>query len=512
MPNRRLIENGPGNAGLAKEWPRSHGFAPPSSRKSAPSLSVVFSSHIFLFYFLPLSLLLYYASPRVMKHLTLTLVSYVFYGWWNPWFIFLMLASTAIDYYCGMMVSSTGASASRRKTGLMLSVVSNLAILVFFKYTTFFAYNANLLSQAAGMGPLNLPAYFYQIILPVGISFYTFQSMSYCIDLYRGHAVSARSFIDFACYVSMYPQLVAGPIVRYGSVADQLRERSHTLEGFVAGFTRFNYGFAKKILLANPMGSIADACFNAGTGTLTAPMAWLGVMAYAFQIYYDFSAYSDMAIGLGRLFGFRFPENFNSPYKSKSITEFWRRWHISLSTFLRDYLYIPLGGNRLGPARTYANLLLVMLIGGFWHGAQWTFIVWGAIHGVMLAFERLMGKDSWYAHLPNPIRVGITFVVVLVTWVFFRSENFDVAQRYLAAMSGMGGSAPTAHLLSASLLRPANWFWLAASAVFAWGLPTSAVFLEKLTPAKILGGFLLLSLSVALLYTQGFNPFLYFQF
>lgn len=473
---------------------------------------MVFSSHIFLFYFLPITLALYYLSPRILKHLVLTLVSYVFYGWWNPWFIFLMLASTVIDYYLGQMIVAPGASQKRRKNAMIVSIVSNLLFLMFFKYTTFLAWNANALSVAAGMGDLNLPAFFYQIVLPVGISFYTFQSMSYCIDLYRGHAVPARSLIDFACYVSMYPQLVAGPIVRYGSVADQLRERAHTLEGFVAGFTRFNYGFAKKILLANPMGAIADACFNASPGALSAPMAWLGIIAYAFQIYYDFSAYSDMAIGLGRLFGFRFPENFNAPYKSKNITEFWRRWHISLSTFLRDYLYITLGGNRKGPSRTYINLLLVMLIGGFWHGAQWTFIVWGAIHGIMLAFERLMGKDSWYGRLPNPVRVAITFVVVLITWVFFRAENFEVAQRYLAAMFGLGGSAPAADLLAASILRPVNWFWFALCAWITWGMPTSAVFLERLRPWHVIVGFVFLGIGVVLLYTQGFNPFLYFQF
>ena len=226
----------------------------------------------------------------------------------------------------------------------------------------------------------------------------------------------------------MFPQLVAGPIVRYGSVADQLQARDHNIEGFVAGLTRFNFGFAKKILLANPMGGIADACFGAGEGVLTAPIAWLGVAAYAFQIYFDFSGYSDMAIGLGRMFGFRFPENFNSPYRSKSITEFWRRWHISLSSFLRDYLYIPLGGNRLGSGRTYVNLMLVMLIGGLWHGAQWTFVVWGAIHGGMLMLERLMGKDSFYHRLPGWLRMAVTFVIVLITWVFFRAENFEVGR------------------------------------------------------------------------------------
>ncbi|NNE93439.1 MAG: MBOAT family protein [Verrucomicrobiales bacterium] len=473
---------------------------------------MVFSSHIFLFYFLPIALLLYYASPRAMKHLMLTLMSYVFYGWWNPWFTLLMLGSTIIDYACGKMITADGASEKRRKAGMYISVIMNLSVLAFFKYSAFFATEVSGLSQMLGLGAVEVPEFFRTIVLPVGISFYTFQSMSYSIDLYRGHAVPARNFIDFACYVSMFPQLVAGPIVRYGSVADQLQQRDHTLPGFVAGFTRFNFGFAKKIILANPMGNIADACFGAGEGILNTPMAWIGVTAYAFQIYFDFSAYSDMAIGLGRMFGFRFPENFNSPYKSKSITEFWRRWHISLSSFLRDYLYIPLGGNRKGEVRTYINLMLVMLIGGLWHGASWNFVVWGAIHGAMLAFERLMGKDSWYGKLPNPLRVAITFIIVLITWVFFRAENFEVAQRYLGSMFGFGGEAEAAGLLQATQLRPLNIAFLLLCFVMAFFAPRTAKFLEKTTAWKIAAGLVLLYISVRMLFTQGANPFLYFQF
>jgi len=473
---------------------------------------VVFSSHIFIFYFLPLALLLYYASPREMKSLTLTLVSYVFYGWWNPWFMLLMLISTMIDYGCGKMITKEGASKSKRKTGMILSVISNLSILIFFKYAAFGADGISTLGQWFGFGEISAPEFLYRVILPVGISFYTFQSMSYSIDLYRGHAKPARSFIDFACYVSMFPQLVAGPIVRYGSVADQLRSREHNIEGFVAGLTRFNYGFAKKILLANPMGGIADACFNAGDGALTAPIAWLGVLAYAFQIYFDFSGYSDMAIGLGRMFGFRFPENFNSPYRSKSITEFWRRWHISLSSFLRDYLYIPLGGNRGSSGRTYVNLMMVMLIGGLWHGAQWTFVAWGAIHGGMLMLERLMGKESFYGRLPGPLRMAITFVIVLFTWVFFRAANFEVAASYLGSMFGLGGDAPAAGILAGELLRPMNFFFLALAVIVTWVTPRTANWLEKLTPLKIAFGLVLFVISLAMMFTQGFNPFLYFQF
>jgi alginate O-acetyltransferase complex protein AlgI len=473
---------------------------------------VVFSSHIFLFYFLVIALATYYLVPRCLKHLVITLMSYVFYGWWNPWFTLLMLGSTVIDYYCGKMITAEGATTDRRKAGVALSVVANLSILGFFKYCGFAVGSASALAEGLGFGGFEAPEFVRTIVLPVGISFYTFQSMSYSIDLYRGHAKPANSFIDFACYVSMFPQLVAGPIVRYGSVAEQLRSRIHSIEGFVAGMTRFNVGFAKKILLADPMGMMADACFHAGDGVLTAPMAWLGITAYAFQIYFDFSGYSDMAIGLGRMFGFRFPENFDSPYKSVSITDFWRRWHISLSTFLRDYLYIPLGGNRLSSTRTYVNLMTVMLFGGLWHGAQWTFIAWGAIHGGMLAFERLMGKDSFYAKLPNPVRIAITFVIVLVTWVFFRAENFEVAWKYLSAMSGFGGHAQAAGLKTGELLTPFNMVAFTLAALVVWACPRSAKILEVLTVPKVIVSLLLLVAAVCIMYARGYSPFLYFQF
>lgn len=311
----------------------------------------------------------------------------------------------------------------------------------------------------------------------------------------------------------MFPQLVAGPIVRYGSVAEQLVSRVHSLDGFVAGFCRFNYGFAKKILVANQVGTVADACFAAGSGSLSTGMAWLGVLAYAFQIYFDFSAYSDMAIGLGRMFGFKFLENFNSPYRSKSITEFWRRWHISLSTFLRDYLYIPLGGNRKGVGRTYLNLLLVMVIGGLWHGAQWTFVIWGALHGIILMAERFLGGRYHFSTvIPSGLRMLATFLVLLITWVFFRAENLDVALYYLATMFGLVDQQPTAGLLQAAVLTPFSLLSLGCAAVLIWLVPNSAVFLEKVTLPKCLIGLALLYCSVRQLAHQGYNPFLYFQF
>lgn len=470
---------------------------------------MVFSSHIFLFWFLPFALLLYYATPKRGKSLVLTLVSCVFYGWWNPWFALLMLASTAIDYVCGEFIAREDAPPRQRKIALVFSVCSNLAILGFFKYALFFSENFGRIARVFGFGAVEMPAFLGQIVLPVGISFYTFQSMSYAIDLYRGHAEKAKSFLDFACYVSMYPQLVAGPIVRYGTIAGQLRDRVHSLEGFVAGWTRFSHGFAKKILLANPVGRIADTTFEAGT--LDPAVAWVGLLAYAMQIYFDFSAYSDMAVGLGRMMGFRFPENFNSPYRSTSLTEFWRRWHISLSSFLRDYLYIPLGGNRRGAVRTYANLLLVMLIGGLWHGAQWNFVLWGGLHGVVLAFER-WGKRHLPLSLPRPVGWAATTFVVLSGWVFFRSADLDAALGYFAALFGRGGDPASAGVLSATTLTPLQLATLAACSAVAWCLPNSGQWLRRLDGWKVALGFLLLAASVRAMALQGFNPFLYFQF
>ncbi len=456
-------------------------------------------------------MLAYYASPRRARALVLTAESYIFYGWWNPWFTLLMLFTTTLDYICGAWIVREGASQLERKIALAISVVSSLSLLGFFKYALFFSESLGTVSSWMGWPTLAPPAFLSSIVLPVGISFYTFQSMSYAIDLYRGDARRARSFIDFACYVSMYPQLVAGPIVRYSDVAEQLRQRAHTLENFVAGFTRFNYGFAKKILLANPAGSIADAVFEAGS--LDAPLAWAGVLGYAFQIYFDFSAYSDMALGLGRMMGFRFPENFNSPYQSKSLAEFWRRWHISLSTFLRDYLYIPLGGNRKGAGRTYANLLFVMLVGGLWHGAQWTFVAWGGLHGLVLAAER------WSkAHLaprglilPRPLAWAVTMTVVLAGWVLFRAPDFGSAMDIFRALVGGGEKGVATEVLTATVLtsRGLAILGLCSAMIF---LPNSATWLRRLDGWKVASGLLLLFVSVRVMGLQGHNPFLYFQF
>ena len=473
---------------------------------------MVFSSHIFIFYFLALILGAYYFSPGRLKHLVLTLGSYLFYAWWNPWFVLLMIASTMIDFLCGKIIFNSSPKKPQRKIGLLISIAANLSILGFFKYGNFFAENVSILARSIGLGEIALPEFFNKIILPIGISFYTFQSMSYTIDIYRKKALPAENFLTFACYVSMFPQLVAGPIVRYSDIAKQLKHRIHSAGSFIYGFTRFNYGFAKKILLANPVGEIADLCFSAGQSSLNTPAAWIGVICYAFQIYFDFSAYSDMAIGLGRMFGFTFRENFDSPYKSGSITEFWRRWHISLSSFLKDYLYIPLGGNRKGTSRTYINLIIVMFLGGLWHGAQWTFVIWGLIHGSILVIERISRRSKLGEKLPRSMKVLLTFIIILITWVFFRAENINIALNYLSKMFGVGESGQSAGILLGQVTRPMACFMMFISCFAIFIMPNTGNCLKKLTKLKVVLGLLLFVFSISVMFAQDFNPFLYFQF
>ena len=468
---------------------------------------MVFTSHIFIYYYLPLLLVCYYNLPHRWRNAFLTFMSYVFYGWWNPYFMGLMAVSTITNFAAGAVIAAPRSSPGRRKAALIAAVGVSLALLGFYKYFMFGTESLNLLLRMFGAPALPV----LRVTLPIGISFYTFQAISYTVDVYRRDAEPARSFLDFACFVSMFPQLIAGPIIRYHTVARQLVDRRHTLSRFASGTAVFVLGFAKKILLANPMGEVADAVFAAAAPAVAD--AWLGVTAYAFQIYFDFSAYSNMAVGLGRMLGFEFPRNFNAPYLAESITDFWRRWHISLSTFLRDYLYIPLGGNRKGPVRTYLNLAVVMLLGGLWHGANWTFVVWGAVHGALLIVERGRGKKSLYAGLPRFLRVTVTFVLILITWVLFRAETLEAAREYLGAMFALREASRGSLLIGAEIYTLRTAVVLTMCAVLAVQPVQAFDWSQRpLTLPRVLVLVLLFALALAVMATQAFNPFLYFQF
>lgn len=486
---------------------------------------MVFSSHLFLFYFLPAALALYYLSPRRLKHLTLTAVSYVFYGWASPLFVVLMFASTLIDYLCGLALAGQlrpsawsrpipllrpGQPRTRRQRWtLAISITVNLAVLGFFKYFNFFAFNYTLLAESlglAGMGVENT----LKVTLPLGISFYTFQSMSYAIDVYRGDAPVIRNPIDFWCYVAMFPQLVAGPIVRFRDIAHQFRERTHTIEKFVRGLAFLALGLGKKVLLANPCGKVADMAFD--SGSIGCADSWIGAVAYAFQIYFDFSAYSDMAIGLGLMMGFVFAKNFDSPYLSRSISEFWRRWHLSLSTWLRDNLYYPLGGNRKGRVRTYVNLALVMLLGGLWHGASWNFVIWGAIHGLMLMIERAGGNRAIHGGLLGFAKMATTFVIVCFTWVFFRAADLPAAVDYCRSMLGLASPQSGAGLIGGLIYQPYYAASMLLAAFVVWFCPQTWDFTRKITWKKTLWITTVFWLAIAAMTAQEFNPFIYFIF
>lgn len=468
---------------------------------------MVFTTHIFLFYFLPLFLLIYFNLPYRWRNLWITAASYVFYGWWQPWFVCLMMFTTAMDFIWGKVISRPGSTRAQQRLAVAACVVTNLGFLGFFKYYMFAADTLNQLLALAGAERFRV----LEVVLPIGISFYTFHSLTYIIDLYRHHATPAKSFADFSAFVALFPDLVAGPIIRYKTLAAQLAYRESTVRRFASGVCIFILGFAKKILLANPCGHVADAVFNAADPC--ALDAWAGALAYTFQIYFDFCGYSDMAVGLGRMLGFEFLKNFDAPYLAESITDLWRRWHISLSSVLRDYLYFPLGGNQKGPARTYFNLAVVMLLGGLWHGAKWNFIVWGAYHGAFLCYERWRGKQSVYHRLPQGLRVALTFLLMLFSWVLFRADTLADAGRYFGAMLGLAPASGASALLAADLYGPLHLVTLAlcAALVFQrvqahdWSLKPQT----WARPALLLP---LFAFAVLVMFSQAFNPFLYFQF
>lgn len=466
---------------------------------------MVFSSTIFLCVYLPLVLLGYYICPKKGRNLFLLIVSLVFYAWGEPKYVFLMIFSILVNYIFGRLMDKHRENKKRLKLMLVLSVVIDLGLLSVFKYTDFIITNVNAIFSA-NFDLLN-------IALPIGISFYTFQAMSYTIDVYRDDVRVQKNLIDFGMYITMFPQLIAGPIVRYADVQDQLAERSVTTADFSEGVMRFVVGLGKKVLLANQMGAVWSDIYALG-GDVSALMAWTGAIAYTFQIYFDFSGYSDMAIGLGRMFGFKFPENFRYPYQSVSITDFWRRWHITLSTWFKEYLYIPLGGNRRGLARQALNLLIVWSLTGFWHGAGWNFVLWGLYYFVILFIEKLFLLKA-LDKLPKFFRHVYALVLIIIGWVIFASDDVSVLLPYLGSMFGangaIGGMDVYTLLTKAVLLiicciasteLPKKLFLSAAGA-----MNEKAAFTLKSVLMIAL-----LALSMILLIGDSYNPFLYFRF
>ncbi|ASS73652.1 transcriptional regulator [Tumebacillus algifaecis] len=461
---------------------------------------MVFSSLLFLFLFLPAVLALYYVSPGRVKNLVLFLSSLVFYAWGEPVYIVLLLLSTLMDYSFGQLLGSPKWNQIQRKWIVVCSVVMNLGVLSYFKYADFLIQNVNQL-LGTDIPLTDLP-------LPIGISFYTFQSISYIIDVYRGTAKAQRNWLDFATYVALFPQLVAGPIVQYNSLAEQLNKRSVNLEMFAEGIRRFIIGLAKKVLLANNIGLLWHTISSTPPDALPMFTAWLGIIAFAFQIYFDFSGYSDMAIGLGLMFGFRFKENFDSPYRAQSITDFWRRWHISLGSWFRTYVYIPLGGNRRGLWIQMRNILIVWLLTGIWHGASWNFMLWGLYFGVILLFEKWWGLQL-LKRLPRWVRHVYALLLILVGWVLFAFDQLPIVLHYLQAMIGLNQQPLWENTTLYLTYTNAILLLVLVIASLPHKQPTSNS-IRSLLAVPWYG--LLLFLSVAYLVDSTFNPFLYFRF
>ncbi len=394
---------------------------------------MLFSSIIFLCLFLPLTLVIYFFAGNKLRNLVLLLASLLFYSWGEVGYTLIMLYTILANWFFGLLLAKTLAMTQVSRFVLAIGVAGNLLPLIYFKYGNFLVDNLNEAWGKVGAQPIIID----NISLPIGISFFTFQAISYLVDVYRKEVECQHNPINLALYISLFPQLIAGPIVRYHDVAKQIVERYVSYEDLSYGIYRFVVGLGKKILIANQLGAVADHIFSLSPENLPAGLLWLGILTYSLQIYYDFSGYSDMAIGLGRMFGFHFLENFNYPYSSLSIQEFWRRWHISLSTWFRDYLYIPLGGNRKGAAKTYVNLMIVFSLCGLWHGASWNFLIWGMYHGLFLAMERgYIGK--LLNLLPVVVRYLYTSLVILIGWVFFRSETIDYATTYIKSLVNFG--------------------------------------------------------------------------
>ncbi len=473
---------------------------------------MVFSSTFFLLYFLPVFLLIYHLAGRTWKNWVVLAASIFFYSWGAPKFIFVIIASTIIDFFIVRRMHQSSDDKRRRQL-LALSLILNLGLLLYFKYANFFVENVNTVLSTFGVSRIR----WLEVALPIGISFYTFQTLTYAIDVYRKTHKPLKKVSDYLLYIMSFPQMIAGPIVRFSSVADEIERRTERAEDKLIGAYRFAVGLAKKVIIANAMGEQADYIFSSDLTEINAGIAWIGMIAYTFQIYFDFSGYSDMAIGLGRIMGFHFPENFNSPYISRSITEFWRRWHITLGSFMRDYLYIPLGGNKVSTkGKLYRNLLIVFLLSGLWHGASWNFILWGAYHGTFLILDRLF-LAKLLERIWRPISIVLTFVIVMFGWVIFRLESMQEIGQYFSQLFDFGSGwycRPTVDFefvlyfavffsfigalrMGASLTA---WFFEAKQHRFS-----SHVMLTAMSIC-------LFVVSVAIVTASDFNPFIYFRF
>lgn len=468
---------------------------------------MVFSSILFLFYYLPFVLIIYFISPRKYRNLVLFLSSLLFYSWGEPRYIWIMLFSTVVDYSCGKRVHfyKNKNHISKAKLWLGLSIFTNLGLLAFFKYSDFLIANVNNL--------FNTTIPLLGLALPIGISFYTFQTMSYTIDVFRGETKVQNSIISFGTYVTLFPQLIAGPIVRYQTVADEIDNRVETFDLFGEGVKRFILGMGKKVLLANSIGQIWANISAGDISTLPTLTAWIGILAFAFQIYFDFSGYSDMAIGLGKMFGFNFLENFNYPYMSRSITEFWRRWHISLGTWFKEYLYIPLGGNRVSKWMNIRNILIVWMLTGIWHGASWNFALWGLYFGVILIIEKFILKE-YLEKLPSFFRRIYTLSLIIISWVIFAFDSFSDGLDYIKVLFNSNGgglyNGNSLYLLYTNIIlfiilvlgstNIPKRLWEKVNLKFK-GLIIENIYL-----------LFILILSIAYLVDQSYNPFLYFRF
>ena len=470
---------------------------------------MVFSSIPFIFFFLPVFLILYYLVPYKVKNILLLIFSLIFYAWGEPIYILLMIFSSVVDYTNGRMIEKYAQNNQKRKNlFLIISIIVNLSLLGFFKYADFLIGSINSLLN------INIPL--LELGLPIGISFFTFQTMSYSIDVYRGDVKAEHNFLDFMTYVSMFPQLIAGPIVRYEEVSKELKNRSITPQGFADGMIRFLQGLFKKVLIANNIGYLFVIASSMPNNEMSVVMSWLGILAYTFQIYFDFSGYSDMAIGMGKMLGFTYPENFNHPYISKSITEFWRRWHISLSSFFKDYVYIPLGGSRVKKIINVRNILIVWMLTGLWHGASWNFVLWGLYYGVLLLLEKFV-FNKILEKTPNWFKHFYTMFLVVVGWMIFAFDDMTVLKEYASMMFGVGG---VSFINNHALYYLKNYLIMFILAII-FSMPVYKLAKEKLSKVKNTKSVFIVSLIiytvlfivvVSYLVNDTYNPFLYFRF